>query len=93
MTILDQLQTLTYNNIPILFISSNTTGGRKTITHEYPNRDFRFTEDLGKLQKRFSLQVTINSNNSAGMISPFLFKDIMLLIISIFIKKIYFRYK
>lgn len=34
----------------------DTTGGRKTVIHEYPKKDFRFVEDLGKRLKVFQIQ-------------------------------------
>jgi len=63
MTIQDELQVLSYNGVEMLFIANNTIGGKKIITHEYPLQNKRFTEDLGKLDKKFSLQVTVRDQN------------------------------
>lgn len=40
------------------------TGGRKTITHEYPNKKERYVEDLGGLEKKFTLNVWTDDNVS-----------------------------
>lgn len=65
MTILNELQVLSYNGVEMLFISNDTVGGKKIVTHEYPLQNFRFTEDLGKLDKKFSLQVTVRGSKNA----------------------------
>jgi prophage DNA circulation protein len=38
---------------------SNTAAGRKTAIHEYPQKDFRFIEDLGKMLKTFDMTAII----------------------------------
>ena len=43
---------------------SSGTGGRKTITHEYPNKKERYVEDNGGLEKKFSLNVFTDDNVS-----------------------------
>lgn len=43
---------------------SSTTGGRKTQTHEYPNKKERYVEDLGGLEKKFTLNVYTDDNVS-----------------------------
>ncbi|UCF50250.1 MAG: DNA circularization N-terminal domain-containing protein [Thermoplasmatales archaeon] len=40
-----------------------TVGGRKLIKHVYPNTDRRFIEDLGKMQKDFSITGVITGPN------------------------------
>ena len=44
----------------------STTGGRKTITHEYVNSDRRFVEDLGKLKYSYSLEIYVENNNGSN---------------------------
>lgn len=39
-------------------------GGRKTITHEYPNKKERYVEDLGGLENKFTLTVYTDDNVS-----------------------------
>lgn len=38
------------------------SGGRKTVSHEYPNKKERFVEDLGGLEKKFSITAFTNDN-------------------------------
>jgi len=55
MTILDELQEASFKGARFLIRSGSTAGGRKTVTHEYPNTDRRYVEDLGALQQTFSI--------------------------------------
>lgn len=43
---------------------STTEGGRKTITHEYPNTTGRLVEDMGGLEKKFSITAWTDDNVS-----------------------------
>jgi len=52
-----------YKGAPFLIRRGDTSGGRKTVTHEYPNSDRRFVEDLGLLQRSFSVEATITGSN------------------------------
>ena len=63
MTILNKLQIGKFKGVSFLWISSSLTGGRKTVTHEFPNKDIRFTEDLGLLPKTFSIEATLSHIN------------------------------
>jgi prophage DNA circulation protein len=63
MALLEQLQSASFKGVSFLIDSSSTGGGRKTVTHEYPNRDSRFVEDLGALQETFSIIGIISEPN------------------------------
>lgn len=52
----------TYNGVEFAYQDSNVTGGRKTVTHEYPNADNRYVEDLGLLEKKFSVSAWTDDN-------------------------------
>lgn len=39
--------------------SSSTSAGRRTVTHEYPQRDEPFTEDLGRSARRYTLEAFV----------------------------------
>jgi prophage DNA circulation protein len=52
---LESLNTASFRGVEFLTGDSTTEGGRKSITHEYPNSDRRFVEDMGLLQDVFSL--------------------------------------
>ena len=54
-----------YNNVKFLYQSSSISGGRKNVTHEFPNSDKRFVEDLGGLRKVYNIEAIIdNSDNN-----------------------------
>ena len=48
MALFDQLFTATFNGVPFLVDSSDMTYGRKTKGFEYPNKKYRYREDLGE---------------------------------------------
>ena len=63
MTILENLNVASFRGARFLIKSHSTSGGRKTVNHEYPNSDRRFVEDLGELQETFSIQGIIHGDN------------------------------
>lgn len=48
-----------YKEVPILFISSTVTGGRKKVTHSFVGRDTNYIEDLGGNPRGYSLDIVI----------------------------------
>lgn len=63
MALRDELLQASFRGVQFLVDSSSIAGGRKTSTHEYPNSDKRFVEDLGLLNKTFTMQATITGAN------------------------------
>lgn len=63
MAILDQLLPASFKGAEFLIKTSSTEGGRKTVTHEFPNSDKRFVEDLGLLNKTFNITGIIGDPN------------------------------
>jgi len=59
----DELLSASYKGVSFLVNTSSTTGGRKTVTNEFPSSDVRFVEDLGLLNKTFSISATITGPN------------------------------
>lgn len=57
--ILDTLYPATFRGVEFLIFDGSTQGGRKNVTHEYPNSDQRYVEDLGKFRKIFTINGTI----------------------------------
>jgi prophage DNA circulation protein len=53
-----------FRDAGFFYQESNGSGGRKTTTHEYPNKKERYVEDLGGLEKKFSLNVITDDNVS-----------------------------
>jgi prophage DNA circulation protein len=53
--ILGQLYPALYKGVSFLLQSHTLTAGRKTVTHEFPNSDYRVVEDLGALPDKFTI--------------------------------------
>lgn len=51
----DRLQSASFRGVPFKVEDEDSTGGRRVETHEYPNRDKPYTEDLGKVTFRASI--------------------------------------
>lgn len=64
MSILDlsTFDQLTLNGIDCYLQSTSLTGGRKKISNEYPFRKERYVQDLGELERKFSIVVLIDDN-------------------------------
>lgn len=52
---LGQLYPALYKGVSFLLQSHTLTAGRKTVTHEFPNSDYRVVEDLGALPDKFTI--------------------------------------
>ena len=63
MAILDDLVAASFKGATFLIDTTSTSGGRKTVTHEYPNSDRRFVEDLGELREIYTMTGTISGAN------------------------------
>ena len=61
---ISKLPEASYNDVRFLYQSSSIGGGRKTVTHEYPNSDIRFVEDLGGLRKTYNIEAVVDNNNN-----------------------------
>ena len=55
MTWKDRLQDASFRGVPFKVEEESTGTGRRVETHEYPNRDKPYTEDLGKITFRPSI--------------------------------------
>ncbi len=53
-----------FKEAQFFYQESNGTGGRKTVTHEYPNKKERYVEDLGGLEKKFTISAFTDDNIS-----------------------------
>lgn len=61
--ILNNLHAASFKGASFLIRSGTTSGGRKTVIHEYPNTDRRFVEDLGELLKNFTIDGIVHGTN------------------------------
>jgi len=57
--LLDRLYPASFNGADFFFQNIETTGGKKTVAHEYPNKDFRWVEELGLNQRTFTIDAII----------------------------------
>lgn len=55
-TVFDNMYPSSFKGVPFFYIGGDTSGGRKTVTFEYPNKNFRFIEDLGENLKTFTIR-------------------------------------
>lgn len=62
MSLFDELLPADFRGVPFLFDESEVTSGRKTVVHEFVNSNRRFVEDLGLLNKTFSVRGIIGGN-------------------------------
>lgn len=62
MTILNELVAASFKGATFLIDGTSTSGGRKTVTHEYPNSDRRFVEDLGELREVYTVTGIISGD-------------------------------
>lgn len=60
---LDTLLPASFRGIELLCSESKIDTGRKTVTHEFPNSDRRFVEDLGLKNETITLKVIIPSED------------------------------
>lgn len=50
-----RLRKASFNGVSFEVVSSEFNFGRRNITHEYPQRDIPYTEDLGRLKRQFTV--------------------------------------
>lgn len=62
MAILDELVAASFKGATFLIDDTSITAGRKTVTHEYPNSDRRFVEDLGELKEVYTVTGIIHGD-------------------------------
>lgn len=63
MSILDNLYPASFRGVSFLISNSSVRGGRKTITHEFPNSNRRYVEDLGLENETLSITAHVPSTS------------------------------
>lgn len=66
LSIIDDLYPASYNGVGFLIESSTVAGGRKTVTHEFPNQDNRYVEDLGLLNETITIRGCVATESYFG---------------------------
>lgn len=65
LTALSKLRPASFRGVSFLVDTSTTDGGRKVVTHEYPQSSKRFVEDLGELQETYTLNGFVHGDDYA----------------------------
>ena len=60
----DLLQKASFRGAEFFVDSASTTGGRKTVTHEFPNTDRRYIQDMGLKQRSFTVEAIITGSGA-----------------------------
>ena len=55
MTWRDELQPASFRGVPFVVETTGAQFGRRTALHEYPQRDKPYSEDLGRLARKFTI--------------------------------------
>ena len=55
----EELRPATFRGVPFEVDGSQFTGGRKSVNHEYPQRDENYVEDLGRATRKFALNAFV----------------------------------
>lgn len=63
MTLLEQLSPATYKGAPFLVNRVSTSGGRKTVQHDFPNSNIQVIEDLGLSPREYRISAIIADPN------------------------------
>lgn len=54
-----QRLTASFRGVPFFVESSDISAGRRTVTHQYPQRDEPFTEDLGRVAREYEISAFV----------------------------------
>jgi hypothetical protein len=60
---LSRYKTASFRGIPFLYSDVSEKGGRKSAVFEYPNKNTRYVEDLGLLQRAYNMRITLTNKN------------------------------
>jgi len=56
-----------WRGVPFQVAEHSLEGGRRTATHEFPQRDVPYTEDLGRRAKTFTLEAFVLGDNQGAL--------------------------
>jgi prophage DNA circulation protein len=63
MTWRENLRQASFRNIPFKVDTAETSGGRRIVTHEYPNRNTPYSENLGRKAREYQIQAYVIGDN------------------------------
>lgn len=55
----EQLQKASFRGVPFEVTSASLTAGRRTVVHEYPQRDKPYVEDLGRASRKLTIKAFV----------------------------------
>ena len=64
MGVFNQSHKPSFRGVPFVVESEATQGGKKTVSHEYVNSNKRYTEELGKIPPKFTLNVKVHGDDA-----------------------------
>ena len=83
-----QLRRASFRGVPFGVFAANTSGGRRVVSHEYPQKDVPFVEDLGRkgkiynieafvvgsdyMQQRQALEAALDAKGPGKLVHPYL---------------------
>jgi prophage DNA circulation protein len=62
-SLFNTLFSASFKGVPFLIDGSDMSAGRKTVIHEYPNKDFRSVEDLGKNLRTYNIRGVLSASD------------------------------
>lgn len=64
MGVLEEYQGASFRGVPFLVPNESEDTGQKPVSHEYPNSDERFVEQLGKIPSTFKMEGIVKGNDA-----------------------------
>lgn len=64
---LGKLHPASFDGVPFLYRTESASRGKKVILHEYPNCDYRYVEELGRMPSTFSIEAIIHGKDSKNL--------------------------
>ena len=64
MGVFEQYQGASFRGVPFLVPNESENTGQKSVSHEYPNSDERFVEQLGLIPSTFRMDAIIHGENA-----------------------------
>jgi len=55
----DNMQQASFRDVPFIVQEHDGQGGRRVGSHEFAGRDVPFTEDMGRKQRKYTLQALV----------------------------------
>jgi prophage DNA circulation protein len=59
MSFRDRLVDAALDDVPFLYLDTSRQIGRRTVAHEFPDRDIPFVEDLGRTARRYTIEAIV----------------------------------